>query len=67
MTIYCDGRKGGAFLPNVSMVKPFPAVLCHEAPACPDATRKLHGRHSNTRAMVRRAENRTDGGACQAI
>ncbi len=39
MTIYSEGRKGGAFL-SVLMVNPFLAVLFHEAPASPDPTRR---------------------------
>src|SRR6266550_2874240 len=33
MTIYSEGRKGGAFLSSVLMVKPFLSVHLHESPA----------------------------------
>ncbi len=46
MTIYPEGRKGGAFLPNVFMVRLFLAVLFHEAPASPTPRENLHDYHS---------------------
>jgi len=46
MTIYSEGRKGSGFLPSILMVKPFLAVLFHEAPASPTPRENLHDYHS---------------------